>query len=60
MLKTFVFIDVWFVKQENLKMKTKKDLREQGFELQIFSNFLAMIWIFIGSEGAEIKSRQAS
>ena len=39
MLKTFVFIDVGFVKQENLKMKTKKDLREQGFELQIFSNF---------------------
>ena len=54
MLKIFVFIDIWFVKQyiqkwlfmENLKMKRKKRttffvLPERGFKPQIFSDFPA-------------------
>ena len=36
-------------------MKRKKDLLEQGFEFQIFSNFPGHDLNFHGSEGDEIK-----
>jgi hypothetical protein len=49
---------------ENLKMNRKRTiffyLLERGFELQIFSYFLAHDLNFHGREGDEIKSKQAS
>ena len=50
---------------ENLIVERKKrqkvfGLPEWGFEPEIFSNFPPMIWIFMRSEGDEIKSRQGS
>ena len=66
MLKIFVFIDIWFVKQgiqkwlkqryaENEKKKKKRekkiDLSERGFEPQIFSNFPANDLNFHGRGG---------
>ena len=53
---------VFYGEFENEKKKGQQifDLPERGFEPQIFSIFPPMIWIFMESEGDEIKSKQAS
>ena len=73
MLKIFVFIYIWFVKQDvqkrhkqiYLKMKRKKDKHFLTFESGDWDPrfsviFPPTIWIFMEGEGDEIKSRQVS
>ena len=52
MLKMFVFIDIWFVKQDIQKRTNFFGPSRAGIP--------AHVWIFMEDEGDEIKSKQAS
>ena len=63
MLEIFVFIDIWFVKQDvQTWLKDKKILTIRSGDLNLgFSViFPPIIWNFMGSEEDEIKSMQGS
>ena len=73
MLKMFVFIDIWFGKQDiqkwlntkiccfygEFEIEQKKEKKQLTF-FRFLVSFPPMIWIFMESEEPEIKSKQAS